>query len=166
MCIILGEKEDADVEILRLAALFHDTGRIEELKTAKDHSLVSMEIAKEFLSKKGLSGDKINRILYCIRSHRFKTKIEPKTLEAKILADADKLDAMGVIGLVRTAIYSGEIKRDIKGIIEHINNKLLLLKDLIKTASAKKIAEHRRNILKNILDELLLELQNKDIELY
>ncbi|MFX1307934.1 MAG: HD domain-containing protein, partial [Promethearchaeota archaeon] len=106
MCIKLGEKLNANLEILKISALLHDIGRIDEKKDIlrRNHAVISAEKAFNFLTSQNftISKENIENIIHCIKAHSFLNTLAPKTLEAKILSDADKLDALGAIGLYRT----------------------------------------------------------------
>lgn len=105
LCEELGTAEGADLEILRAAALLHDVEL--ELTQRVDHHLGAAEFARSILSGKSWSLERIQAVEHCIRSHRFREQEEqPATQEAKILFDADKLDAIGSVGVVRALAYA------------------------------------------------------------
>jgi len=114
MCLKLAESyPEADLGVIKYAALLHDIGGQKELedKTGKtDHALVGAEIAEPILKEFGLSEEKIKHIQDCIISHRYKTENQPKTIEVKILFDADKLDAIGAVGVARAFVWVGNNK--------------------------------------------------------
>src|SRR3989344_864713 len=101
----IAQKEKADLLIVEAAALLHDIGRKYELINPKiNHADKSAELALPFLKtliKIGFPSDKINPVLYAIRNHRFTKGIIPDTIEARVLQDADKLDALGAAGIMR-----------------------------------------------------------------
>ncbi|MDD4784282.1 MAG: HD domain-containing protein [Candidatus Paceibacterota bacterium] len=104
MVLKLAKNEKVDLEVLKISVLFHDIGKIKEAKdkTGKiDHAIESAKLAKPFLITLGLKESKIQHILDCIISHRHRNNIEPKTLEAKILYDADKIDSIGAVGIAK-----------------------------------------------------------------
>jgi uncharacterized protein len=99
-----------DLDILKTATLLHDIARAREDndKTGKtDHSIESAKMSVGILKKLGYSEEKIDKIIHCILSHRYKTNNEPETIEAKILFDADKLDSMGAIVILRSGMWMG-----------------------------------------------------------
>ncbi len=104
----LAQEEGAEVEIVRAAALLHDAeGSAPGAETRKSHHLQSADFARLVLEAEGWSEERIAPVLHCIRAHRFRSDGEtPQTLEARILFDADKLDVLGAIGVVRTIAYS------------------------------------------------------------
>lgn len=103
----IGAVEGADMEIVRAAALLHDWGRAEAEETGRDHAEVAAERAKAYLVAKGCSEARADAVTYAISAHRFRTQPAPATLEAQVLFDADKLDAIGAIGVARAFAYGG-----------------------------------------------------------
>jgi len=103
----LAKVEGADIEIVRAAALLHDAEGPGVGNTRHNHQNVSATFAGEILENEGWPQDKIEAVQHCIRSHRFRDQSEwPKTIEAKVLFDADKLDAIGAIGVVRAISFA------------------------------------------------------------
>ena len=100
LCLFIAKEEkDVDLEILIPAALLHDIARVEESndKTGSiDHAVLGSEIAADILKDLEYEEDKIEKIKHCIITHRFRTGNEPKSIEAKILFDSDKLDSYGI----------------------------------------------------------------------
>lgn len=111
MAMHIGKKERADLEILKLAAVLHDISRHDSDKSngQTDHAKDGADLGAKILRKHKIPDEKISRIIHCIESHRFRSKIKPQTLEAKILFDADKLDSIGAIGIGRAFLFAGEI---------------------------------------------------------
>ncbi len=111
LCMHIGKKEKANIEILQLSAILHDIGREEENQSKGKicHAERSAEIAKELLEKHNFNKEKINKIIHCISTHRFRGKNIPKSKEAKVLFDADKLDSIGAVGIGRTFLFAGEV---------------------------------------------------------
>lgn len=107
----IGKSMNADIFVIEVAALLHDIGRIEEFKSkgAVCHAKIGFEISKKILSDFQIEEDRKNNILHCIRTHRSRGENIPKTLEAKIIYDADKLDKIGAIGIGRAFQFAGEI---------------------------------------------------------
>lgn len=106
----LAKEEDVDFDILKAAIFLHDIARVKEdqSKNEFDHAEESAKIAKKILTDVGFPNKKIKKVLECIRSHRFRSDNIPKTKEAQILFDADKLDGIGAIGIARTFLLAGE----------------------------------------------------------
>jgi len=154
LCEEIGRAEDADMRVLIPAALFHDVARPLEKKTGIPHEEEGARIAEEYLRKNSFDSERIPAIVHAISTHRYSTGPKPETLEAKILSDADKLDAMGAVGIARTFMQAGEHGDGIKGANDHIHEKLLKLKELMYTDKAKEIAKQRHALLKQFIDAL------------
>lgn len=154
----IAEKEGADLKIVLKAAELHDCARDKE-----NHAIESAKLAREILKAQGYGEDFINAVVHAIESHSFSSGIKPKTLEAKVLSDADKLDAIGAIGVARAFMVAGERSRNIEQTLKHFEEKLLKLKDLIYTETAKKLAERRHEFLKLFYDEIKKELDLEDL---
>lgn len=169
LCVKIGKEEGADLEILKLAALLHDIGIS---KDRENHEKVSVELAKEILK----DYDKMEEVLHCIDVHRFSKDLEPKTLEAKILQDADRLDVCGAVGIVRTMVYTGYVNRPVhipgkkfsenydgesETAVDHVYEKLLKIKDRLNTDTARKMAEHRHKFIEDFMEEFFEEWDGK-----
>lgn len=117
----LASAEGADLEIVRAAALLHDAQDpdhppqrdrpyAEAEQKRQDHHVSSAQFAERVLRAEGWSDERIAAVQHCIRSHRFRDGREPpRTLEAKVLFDADKLDAIGAIGVARAIAYAARV---------------------------------------------------------
>jgi uncharacterized protein len=106
----IAAAEGADLQIVRAAALLHDSrGSAPGAKgdARAEHHIASAAFASEVLTEKGWPVEKISAVQHCIRAHRFRGKEDfPETLEAKVIFDADKLDVLGAIGAARTVAYA------------------------------------------------------------
>ena len=151
-CKVLGKALNADMDILIPAAILHDIGRGND-----NHAYYGAQMARDILIKQGYP--KIDEIVHAIEVHSFSAGGEAKTIEAKILSDADKLDAMGALGIYRASMYSVEHSRPQEDFIAHFHEKLLRLKDLLYTDEAKKMAEKRHKYMENYLVQLDKELK-------
>lgn len=145
-------------------ALYVDLGAL--LHDVDDHKLFNNknnENARKFLIENDFDSKAIEDIIEIINSVSFtKNKsAKPKTLEASIVQDADRLDAIGAIGVARTFMYSGKNSRGIADSLKHFDEKLLLLKDMMNTDEAKKLAEKRDSFMKEFLSEINDELNYK-----
>lgn len=172
----IGKEEGADLEILLASALLHDLvvhpkGSEKRSRSADD----SAELAEKMLQKRGWFKDRIERVSYCIRSHSYSKNVNPATLEAKILQDADRLDALGAVGIARTFSVGGSEMRkfynpadpfcetgrkpeDTKWTLDHFKAKLLKLEGTMHTASARKIAHERTRFMEAFLAQLEKEI--------
>lgn len=140
---------EADAFIVSLSALLHD---------ADDHKLFNTENnlnARLFMEKNDLPPDTIEQICMTINSVSFSKNRgrSPETLEGKIVQDADRLDAIGAIGIARTFAYGGNAGRPLEDSIKHFYDKLLLLKNEMNTEAAKDIAQKRHEYMTGFLEE-------------
>jgi len=148
-------EKDCDRETVALAALLHD---------ADDHKLFRTEDnanARRFLAAQGIDKEKIDSICRAINSVSFsqnKGKI-PDTLEGRIVQDADRLDAIGAIGIARTFAFGGEHGRPMSDSVQHFYDKLLLLKDMMTTDRGRELAEERHKVLLDFLEEYKKETE-------
>ncbi len=168
--------EGGDLEILIPAVWFHDL-----VNLSKDHpdrkkaSTLSADRAIKILKEQGTyKTGKLEFIHHAICAHSFSANIRPQTLEAKILQDADRLDALGCIGMMRTFAVSSELKRalfhpndpfanhrdldDSKYAIDHFEAKLFKIADRLYTDTAKYIAQERVAFMRVFQRQLLKEL--------
>ena len=143
---------NADMDVLIPAAILHDIGRGHD-----NHAHHSGIMTREILQEYGYQ--KIDEIVHAIEVHSFSAGGETKTIEAQILSDADKLDAMGAIGAYRAAQFGVEHKRPQEEFINHFHEKLFKLKDLLYTEEAKKLAEKRHKFMLLYLNQLDEELK-------
>jgi len=193
LCLHLAKYEsDVDLEILKTAALLHDVARFKEFqdKTGKiEHATLGAEMAEETLETLGYSRDKIDKIKHCIIVHRYRRNRKPRTIEAKILFDADKLDALGAVGVARAFMMAGhynqkiysnipidEYLRDnvregkaeggLKDVSKHTPNieyelKLKHIPERLYTPKAKAIAKERLQFMENFFARLKMEISGE-----
>lgn len=111
LCMHIGRAEGANLEVLKIAAYLHDVGRPHEdaSRGAICHAKKGADIAHGFLEECPISQEDKANIIHCIRSHRFRGNHAPETLEARVLFDADKLDAIGAVGIGRAFLFAGEV---------------------------------------------------------
>ena len=151
--IALGKTLKADLSILLPAVLLHDV-----VRGGEDHALASSDKAGAILRDLDYSEDLIDEISKTISAHSFSAGRMPESLEAKILSDADKLDAIGALGVYRAAMYSAEHERPLEDYIAHFSEKLLTLKDILFTDEARRMAESRHRVLLQYLIQIKDEL--------
>lgn len=168
ICMKICEKEGGDPQVLIAAALLHDIGIRHELEQGVDHSEKGVEIAMEILSRIGFPREKISMVLEAIRVHRFRKGVRAATIESMILQDADRLDAMGAIGVARAFSHGGRrgipmysSGRGTGSTLEHFYEKLLKLKNSLNTETARRIAEERHVFMEAFLSRFLREIEGE-----
>ncbi len=171
------KKEKANEKLVLSAALLHDIVSYPKSdKRSKTSSIKSAKKSKQILEKLDFSKEEIAIISDAIRDHSFSQNKTPKTLEGKILQDADRLDALGAIGIARVFATGGSLKRPFYNIndpfckkripndktwtVDHFFQKLLKLESLMNTKSGKAEAKKRTKILKEFLNQLNQEISN------
>jgi uncharacterized protein len=173
----ISKKEKSDSFIVELAALLHD---IADWKFHNGDETVGPKIAGKWLTSQGLNSESVKTVQEIIEDVSFKgagVKKKIRSKEGKIVQDADRLDAMGAIGIARCFAYGGfkhygiynpeikpkihktaeEYRRSKSSSINHFYEKLLLLRNLMNTRTAKKMAEKRHKFMKNYLNEFFKE---------
>ena len=176
LAMSIAEQEGANRFIAGMAALLHDLGRLSH-DTGMHHADVSTRLAAELLVPYQLAPETQEAILHAITAHSFSRGLEPYTLEAGIVRDADRLDSLGAIGILRWAI-TGTMRRkpgtqayhpddpfaeqhspdDSAYMLDHFFTKLLKLPDGMITKTGRKMAEQRVAFMREYLDELREEL--------
>jgi uncharacterized protein len=172
----LCQKEKANPHIVIPAAWLHDLVIIPKNDPRRSAaSQLSAASALEFLKSINYPEMYFNDIAHAIEAHSFSANIEPKTLEAKIIQDADRLDAIGAIGIARCFATAGLLKSSFYSVhdpfchsrpiddkqftIDHFYKKLFLIADTLKTESAKAEGKRRAEIMKSYLSALSLEIE-------
>jgi uncharacterized protein len=173
----LARAEGADLEIVRTAALLHDIARGHGDRMATDHAQAGAEFARRLLA--GHPPDRVEAVAHAIAAHRFRTGPAPQTLEAQVLHDADKLDAIGAIGVARAFAFGGHEGQRLwaevpPGYEESAANrpehtpvheyamKLVKIKDRLLTASGRQLAEGRHAFMLAFYERLDLEVRGLD----
>ena len=173
---IIGREEGADMQVLLLAALLHDVGSEKKHEHGEPEGQ-GKKAVEAFLESIGLEEQAREKVLYAVDVHRFSGKIVPVTLEARILQDADRLDAIGAMGIARVFLTGGALGRelyspddpfcrarepdDTKWNLDHFYKKLLKLESGMHTKSGKKLAAGRTTILRRYLLDLEEEIGTK-----
>ncbi len=165
---------DTDIELLETAAWLHDIGRGTERKKSESHADASARLAQKILTELAFSAQQITHICAAIVDHRFSLGRVPRNWEGRLLQDADRLDALGAIGIARTfaeggqrALYHTEMpfltsdERELDDshyTIDHFFTKLLSLPATMHTPEARNSAERRiatmRDFLREFADEI------------
>lgn len=140
--------------IVSLAALLHDVDDYKLFNTKNNHN------ARTFLKEQYMDSESVEQICEIINCVSFSKNrgISPTTIEGKIVQDADRLDAIGAIGIARTFAYGGAHGRSIMDSIKHFDDKLLLLKNEMNTEEGKRIAKTRHDYIKAFVDEIMSEI--------
>lgn len=173
----IAETENCNREVVELSALLHD---IADPKFHGGDETIALKVSREFLESQNASEDTIEQVLFIIKNISFKNRGEvPRYLpvELKVVQDADRLDAIGAIGVARTFNFGGfknnlmyhpdiepklnmskeEYKKSNGTTINHFYEKLLLLKELMNTEKGKEIAEDRHNFMLSFLEQFYKE---------
>lgn len=187
LCMKIAEAERADKEVLAIAAWLHDVGRTyqDESRGSLCHAEKGVEMAEEVLHAYPISQGKKHNILHCIRTHRYRGACKPETPEAKILYDADKLDAIGAIGVARAYAIAGHhgqrlwakvpdgfAERSIEEARGDMTDgehtpvheywfKLSKLRDALFTTTAQAIAADRHDYMARFFERLRLEINGE-----
>ena len=170
-----GKHKEMDMEMVQLIALLHD---VDDRKLSPE-TWENLERARAFLMQNGVEDQRIERIVQGIRQISFKgtDSVSPDTMEARCVQDADRLDAMGAIGIARTFAFGGSRGAEIYNpdvpprlnmdaetyavhrshTINHFYEKLLLLKDMMNTETGKAMAVHRHGCMETFLEEFYAE---------
>ena len=174
---LIASGEECDMEVVELAALLHD---IADSKFHGGDEEIGPKKAREYLSNARIETQKVNHVVSIIENVSFKGGHNARnhsSIELDIVQDADRLDAIGAIGIARTFNYGGfknraiydpaiapnlnmtkeEYKKSTAPTINHFYEKLLLLKDLMNTESGKRIAEQRHGFMEAYLDQFYVE---------
>ncbi len=170
------KKENTHEKLVLSAVLLHDIVSYPKSdKRSKLSSIKSAEKSKKILKKFNFTKEEIQTISDAIRDHSFSRNKIPATIEGKILQDADRLDAIGAIGIARVFAVSGSEKRPFYNVkdpfcknrvpndeiwaLDHFYRKLFKLESLMNTKSGKIEAKKRTKVLKDFLNELKKEIQ-------
>lgn len=161
------KSKEIDMEAVQLIALLHD---VDDRKLSPlTHE--NLDNARNFLNENGVELDKTELILESIRNLSFKCtgSTVPASIEGRIVQDADRLDAIGAIGIARAFAFGGSRGREMYDpeeppyskpdghTINHFYEKLLLLKDLMNTETGKAMAAHRHGYMEQFLEEFYKE---------
>jgi uncharacterized protein len=169
-----AQSEGADMEIVRTATLLHDVARGQGDRMTTDHAQAGAEFARHLLA--GYPPEQVEAVAYAIAAHRFRAGPVPETIEAKVLHDADKLDAIGAIGVARAFAYGGhegqrlwaevppdyaetQANRSEHTPVHEYVMKLSKIKGRLLTGSARQLAEDRHAFMVAFFQRLDREVQ-------
>lgn len=178
----LAEMEGADREIVRAAVLLHDVSRPADSDLAltaaeeTDHAVLAGREARRILA--GEDPAFVDAVVHAIEAHRFRNNIEPQTLEAKVLFDADKLDAIGAVGVARAFAYGGHLGQPLWGPVSEgyrpgQNNdephtahhefhvKLKHIKERLYTSGGRRLAEERHRFMVAFFEQMAAEVEGR-----
>ncbi|WP_458187761.1 HD domain-containing protein [Haladaptatus sp. NG-WS-4] len=170
----LVSEYDADETVLFTAVWLHDVGRgREDRGEIDDHAEWGAKEAGRILAEYDVSDSEIEAVQHCIRAHRFSNDVEPETLEAKLLSDADNLDALGAVGIARNFCFSGEHDQPLHDpdlpldaddtpagatAINHFHKKILRLPRRMYTDAGRRLADERGVFVQQFLERFEREV--------
>jgi uncharacterized protein len=177
LCRHIGPKEGTDMVVLECAAYLHDIGRAAQDKSNGHicHAVKGARMAEEIIANLPLDDEQKRNIVHCVRAHRFRGEAAPATTEARVLFDADKLDAIGAVGVARAYLFAGELgarlhnpdlppeqarpySRDDTGHREFVV-KLSRIEARILTAEGKRLAAGRHAFMTRFFEQFLKEYE-------
>jgi uncharacterized protein len=175
LCMHIGAIEGADLDVLAISAFLHDIGRTHQDKSKGSicHAEKGVDMARDMLEKYPIPHEKKENIIHCILTHRYRNSHVPETIEAKVLFDADKLDAIGAVGIARAYLFAGEVgavlhnphaipeqtkpySKDDTGYREY-RVKLSRIKDKMLTPEGKRMAQERHAFMEEFFERFLKE---------
>ena len=180
--LMIGAAEGADLHVVELAALLHD---VADWKFHGGSDAEGPRVAREWLENQEVSAATVDQVVAIIGEVSFKgagVKTEPTTLEGKVVQDADRLDALGAIGIARAFAYGGhkgqslhdpahaptphqsfeDYKKHSRSTINHFYEKLLLLKERLNTGTARRLAQSRHQFMEQFLAQFYREWDGED----
>ncbi len=179
LCMHIGKKEHANLEVLELSAILHDICKPEEMKLKGTicHATKGAQIASQILAKYNLPKETIDAVTHCIETHRNKTDKKPFSLEAKILFDSDKIDGLGAHGVGRLFMFASVIGArlhdknvDLKNTTPYSKDDTAYREFLVSnsklhekmlTKEGKKIAQERSKFMKDFFERMNKEAEGK-----
>jgi uncharacterized protein len=180
LCLRIGSEAGADRIVLEAAAYLHDIGRASQDNSNGSicHAAKGARIAEALLAPLPLETAQKRNIIHCIRAHRYRSDCTPQTIEAKVLFDADKLDAIGAIGIARAYLFAGELGACLhnpdlapeEAAPYSVNDtghrefviKLSKIKDRMMTDPGRRIAQGRHDFMVAFFDRFLREHAGRD----
>ncbi|MCL2557348.1 MAG: HD domain-containing protein [Treponema sp.] len=170
-----GARERTDTEILTTACLLHDIGRSAQFANPRvDHAAFGAQMARQWLLENGRDEGFAQAVAHCIEAHRYRSGNPPRTIEAKILFDADKIDVCGAVGIARTLLYKAQVSEPLYSLgengevldgaqgeppsfMQEYKFKLEGIYDKFYTKRGAELAAKRKTAAKSFYDSLLAE---------
>ena len=176
---MLAEAEHAALAVVLPAAWLHDCVIVPKYSPERNRaSRVAARAAGDFLRHVAYPADHIPAIQHAIEAHSFSARIPPRTLEAQVVQDADRLDALGAVGIARTLMLGGAMGKplydadepfpatrtanDGKNVLDHFFVKLLTLSDTMQTHAGREEAVRRTAFMRHYLAQLAAEISAGD----
>jgi len=179
LCERIGAVEGVDMDVLLVSAYLHDIARShqDDSNGVVCHAEKGAQLAAVIVNKLPLTAGQKDNILHCIRSHRFRGSHKPRTPEARVLFDADKLDAIGAVGVARAFLFAGEVGARLHSETADIEKtraytvddtgyrefkvKLCKIKDRILTRAGQELAADRHVIMEEFFNRFREEYEGK-----
>ena len=179
LCEFLGPAEGVDLDVLMVAAYLHDIARDrqDDANGAVCHAEEGARMAAPIIAELPLKDSQKENILHCIRTHRFRGDRQPQTPEARVLFDADKLDAIGAVGVARAFLFAGEVGARLHNAEENLaatrpyssedtgyrefKLKLCRIKDRMQTREGRKLARERHAFMEAFFNRFIDENEGK-----
>jgi uncharacterized protein len=179
LCQRIGAAEGVDMDVLLASAYLHDIARRyqDDSNGAVCHAEKGAQLAAPIVDKLSLTAGQKDNILHSIRSHRFRGSHKPQTPEARVLFDADKLDAIGAVGVARAFLFAGEVGARLHSDDPNIEAartysaddtgyrefkvKLSKIKDRILTREGRKLAVDRHTVMEEFFNRFIEEYEGK-----
>jgi uncharacterized protein len=179
LCADLGPREGADLAVLLVAALLHDIGRGHQdaSRGAVCHAERGAAMSAALVAELPLTQAQKRNVVHCVRAHRFRRQPHPETIEAKVLFDADKLDAIGAVGIARTYQFAGEVGARLHNPNHDVRNtraysredtgyreyqvKLRHIQRRMLTKAGRRVAEGRHRFMIRFFERFLKEVEGR-----
>lgn len=179
LCEHLGSAEGVDLDVLLVAAYLHDIarGRQDDSNGAVCHAEEGARMAAPIVARLALTENQKENVLHCIRTHRFRGDRQPETPEARVLFDADKLDAIGAVGVARAFLFAGELGARLHNAGGNLEDtlpyssedtgyreykfKLCKIKDRMQTREGLKLANERHAFMEDFFKRFIDENEGK-----
>ena len=167
------------MEVLLVAALLHDIGRRHQDNSRGSvcHAEQGAAMTAELMVAFPLTDDQKTNVVHCVHAHRYRKAPHPDTIEARVLFDADKLDAIGAVGIARAYQFAGEVgarlhnpNRDVRHTRAYSREdtgyreyqvKLRHIRDRMLTATGRRVAEGRHHFMVQFFDRFLDEIEGR-----